>query len=161
MKTFTKLLLALATTPARRITAHRGAADCHGQNSKLAGGVKNTAEVVVTDITTDDRQAGWLGGRAWLAIPLVELPLRTQLLTVNVPVFSIPAEPFLMVRPEIVAIVSTEKTEGPWLPSIESWFAPGPEIVTFLATTSPPLVSLMTPLTAKVILSPSCTTASA
>ena len=41
---------------ARRITAHRGAEDRRGHNSKFGGGVINTGAIVVTDITIDDRQ---------------------------------------------------------------------------------------------------------
>ena len=68
-----------------------------------------------------------------------------------------------MLSPEILIVLSgmTPNTNVAWLPSIESWLAPGPEIVTFLATTSPPLVSLMMPLTVKVILSLLGATASA
>jgi hypothetical protein len=63
MKTFTKLGARVSDNTAQRITAHRGAADCRGHNSKFDGGVKNTAEAVVTDITLDDRQAGCLPGK--------------------------------------------------------------------------------------------------
>ena len=37
---------------------------------------------------------------------------------------------------------------------IASWLAPGPEIVMFLVILSPSLVSVMAPVTAKLILSP-------
>ena len=87
----------------------------------------------------------------------------TQFLTVNVPPkLSIPSAPFLMVRPEIVAVATRQRKQiESGMPTIESWSAPGPEIVTFLATPSAPLVSVIVPLTAKVILSPSCATVSA
>ena len=90
-----------------------------------------------------------------LEIPSDSLPLMTQFLTVKMPILAIPTSPFLMVRPEIIAIAETEKTFHWGLPSIESWLAPGPEIVTFLVTRSPPLVSAMVPVTAKLIVSPS------
>ena len=68
-----------------------------------------------------------------------------------------------MLSPEILTVLwgMTPNTNVAWLPSIKSWLVPGPEIVMFLTTTSPPLVSVIVPLTAKVILSPSCATASA
>src|SRR5262249_35263512 len=86
-----------------------------------------------------------------------ELPLRTQLLTVNVPKFQIPVCAFLMVRPEIAAGFSGKKpkTNNAWFPSIESCSAPGPEIVMFLLIGSAPLVSVIVPVTAKLIVSPS------
>src|SRR6476646_1570768 len=93
------------------------------------------------------------------SIPLRELPLMTQFMTVNMPPL-IPTAPSLMVRPEMVA-APTEKTDWNWMPTIERWSAPGPEIVTFLATTSAPLVRVIVPRTAKVMRSPSCATASA
>ena len=68
---------------APRITAHRSAEDRRGHNSKFAGGVINTDEVV-TDIAIHDRQA------AQFSIPPTELPLMTQFMTVNVPPLSIP-----------------------------------------------------------------------
>ena len=46
------------------------------------------------------------------------------------------------------------KSTPPLVPLIESRLAPGPEIVTFLVIPSPPLVSVMVPVTAKLILSP-------
>ena len=81
----------LSNNTARRITAHRGAADCNGQSCKFVDVVRNTDEVVVTDITIDDRQVGCPGEKARLPIPSPELPLRAQLLTVNVPPLKIPS----------------------------------------------------------------------
>ena len=72
----------------------------------------------------------------------------TQLLTNNVPrSFEIPYWAFLMLRPEILTVLrgGRPNTSVPWLPSTASWLAPGPEIVTFLVTPSPPLVSVMVP----------------
>jgi hypothetical protein len=58
-----------------------------------------------------------------------------------------------MLSPEILTVLRgmTPNTNVAWLPSSEIWLAPGPEIVTFLVITSPPLVSAMVPVTAKLI----------
>ncbi len=143
---------------ARQIIAHRGADDRRGRNS-FGGEGTNTAAVVVADITIDDRQAGWPGNRVTLIVDPVGVVADNAVSDC----LQIPTLPFVMLRPEIVAVLrkATANTNDAWLPLIESWLAPGPEIVTFLVTPSPPLVSVMAPLTAKVILSPSCATASA
>ena len=62
-----------------------------------------------------------------------------------------------MVRPEMVTV----RPEAMWntrlwlLPFTARFSVPGPEIVTFLATSSSPLVNPIVPVTAKPITSPS------
>src|SRR5437773_1974527 len=95
------------------------------------------------------------------------LPLRTQLLTVSVAwSFQIPppkavshqylALPLLMLRPEMLTTVFEPMwiTRQAWLPLTARWEGPGPVMVTFLVTTSSPLVNVMAPVTERLIVSP-------
>src|SRR6266571_1036669 len=76
---------------------------------------------------------------------------------------SLGALPFMIVRLEIVTVLA----EAMWntrlmaLPFTARLAAPGPEMVMLLFTTSSPLVNPMVPVTAKLIVSPSFTMASA
>src|SRR6478672_8246302 len=83
---------------------------------------------------------------------LAELPLRVQLITLNVewslympPPYRPEAEPLTMLKPEISALAPslTWKTRLAWLASTAKLFGPGPLMLTILFTTSSPLASVI------------------
>src|SRR5438309_11260091 len=102
-----------------------------------------------------------------------ELPLRVQLITLNVewslympPPYRPEAEPLMMLRPEIPALAPslTWKTRLAWLASTARLVGPGPLMLTILFTISSPLVSVIDcPLSeeSKLIVSSLCASASA
>src|SRR5437016_6043774 len=74
-----------------------------------------------------------------------ELPLRVQLITLNVewslympPPYRPEAEPLMMLRPEIPALAPslTWKTRLAWLASTAKFLGPGPLMLTILFTTT-------------------------
>ena len=99
---------------------------------------------------------------AWVA----ELPLMTMSRIATIP----PARmrtpppssdrPLFTVRPEIVTVLGMiSKTRKSAVPAAElrwtvNWLAPGPAMVRFVVITSSPLLNAITPLTAKVTVSP-------
>ena len=97
-----------------------------------------------------------------------ELPLKVQLLTVNVewslrmpPPKLDGSAPLVMVRLAMVTVVLEPmwNTRPAALPLTASRLAPGPRMVTVLVTSSSPVVSVMVPETAVAsIVSPSAAT---
>src|SRR4029077_16283681 len=104
----------LSKNTARRITAHCGAADRRGQNCKFVDVVRNTDGLSLTLLLTTVRLAA-PEEKARLPIPSPELPLRAQLLTVNVPPLKIPS-PELPLTKQLLTVNVPKLVIPPELP---------------------------------------------